>query len=208
MQTELGYDPEKFMQNSDGHLVPIENVSEADKLKDQLIHDLLAKAVTQSETLARLKAQTMSDILTFVETIGEKYDVKIGGKVGNISLVSFDGMSKVAIAINKTMQIDEVNLAAAKAIIDECLTEWAEDSRPELGVIVSNAFQTNGKGRVDTKSILALIKLKIEDPRWKRAMQALKDGIHNDGKKTYVRFHKRGGVDDKWEPVSLDFAKL
>jgi len=208
MNKDIGYDPAKFMKNSDGHLVPVENVSDVDKLKDELIRELITDATQESDHLARIKAKAMGDVLAFVETVAEKYEAKIGGDGGNISLVSFDGMSRVSIAVNKTLEIDEANLTAAKAIIDECLTEWAEDSRPELREIVTAAFNTNGKGRVDTKSILALLKLSIEDKRWKMAMQALRDGLHSDGKKTYVRFHKRAGDDNAWQAISLDIAKL
>jgi len=208
MSIDLGYDPTKFMQNADGHLVPVESVSELDKLKDELIEQLLGKAAAESEQLARLKAEAMGDILGFAEVVAEKYGAKFGGKEGNLSLVSFDGMRKVAIAVNKTLEIDEANLLAAKSLIDECLTEWAQDSRPELKVIITEAFKTDGKGRVNTKSILALLKLKIEDKRWKSAMQALRDGLHSDGKKTYVRFHKRTGTDNAWETISLDISKL
>lgn len=208
MNKDLGYDPTKFKMNADGNLVPVENISELDRLKDDLVEQLLGKAISESEQLARIKAETMSDIMGFADMVAEEYGAKLGGKEGNLSLVSFDGMRKVSIAVNKTLEIDEANLLAAKSLIDECLTEWAEDSRPELKVIITEAFKTDGKGRVNTKSILALLKLKIEDPRWKNAMQALRDGLHSDGKKTYVRFHQRTGKDNAWEAISLDISKL
>lgn len=208
MNKDLGYDPEKFMKNSDGHLVPVENVSEVDKLTDKTISELIGVAILESERLGRLKAQAMGDVLALQEIVAEKYETTIGGKGGNMTLTSFDGKRRVQVAVAKTMEIDELHLNAAKKIIDECLTEWAEDSRPELKEVVSNAFKTSGKGRVDTKSILALMRLKIEDKRWKTAMAALQDGLRSDGSKTYIRFYQRSGTDNALKAIPLDIAKL
>ncbi|MDT4878980.1 hypothetical protein FQZ97_1146180 [compost metagenome] len=49
------------------------------------------------------------------------------------------------------------------------------------------------------------MRLEIDDPEWKRAMEALKDSIQVNGKAVYIRVYKRVG-DDRYEPVNLGLA--
>ncbi|WYK06760.1 DUF3164 family protein [Cereibacter sphaeroides f. sp. denitrificans] len=63
-------------------------------------------------------------------------------------------------------------LRQVKALIDECLTEWAADSRPEIRDIVTRAFNTDRPGRVNRSEIFMLLSSKIGGPPWQAAMRA------------------------------------
>jgi hypothetical protein len=97
-------------------------------------------------------------------------------------------------------------LQAAKTIVDECLTEWAADGRAELRALVTRAFQVDVEGRVNRSEIFMLLRVEIDDERWKQAMSAVRDSIRVIGQATYVRLHKRPNASARWEPISIDLA--
>lgn len=70
--------------------------------------------------LAQFKVAAMNEVTEFVERSLAEYDVKHGGKKGNVTLISFDGAYKVVRQMQETLVFDE-RLQAAKALIDECI---------------------------------------------------------------------------------------
>ena len=52
-----------------------------------------------------------------------------------------------------------------------------------------------------------LLRLEIEDERWGRAMQAIRDAMRVVGSKTYVRCYRRDRLDAEWRAVTIDLAK-
>ena len=149
----------------------------------------------------------MGDVAAFVQLSAEQYGAKVGGNKGNLTLTSYDGRFKVQRSIAETLVFDE-RLQAAKELIDECITEWTEGSRDELKALINDAFQVDKEGRINTGRVLSLRRLKINDDRWQRAMQAVSDSLQVAGSKAYLRIYVRRDGDGKYEPVSLDLAAL
>ena len=50
--------------------------------------------------------------------------------------------------------------------------------------------------------------LKIRDPKWQSAMQAIADSIQTASTKPYVRFYKRNDTTGEYESISLDVAAV
>lgn len=199
--------PAGYMRNAVGHLVPVEMVSELDMMRDAVVQELISDAKAMAALLARFKAKTFTDIHAFAATSAAKYDTSWGGKKGNITLSSFDGRYQVRLASSDNVAFDE-RLQVAKALIDECLNEWTESSRPEIKVIVQQAFNTDKEGQVNVGRILALQRLDIQDDRWQRAMKAIRDGVTVTGTKLYVRFYERIKGTDEFQAISLDIAAV
>ena len=99
-------------------------------------------------------------------------------------------------------------LQVAKGLIDECLNEWSADSRPEIQAIVTRAFNTDKEGQINRAEIFMLLRLDIEDHRWRRAMDAIRDAMRVVGKATYVRVKHRPDTEAHWQTVLLDIAKV
>jgi len=59
----------------------------------------------------------MDDVGAFIQLSAEKYEVKVGGNKGNVSLLSFDGRYKIVRQVAENITFDE-RLQAAKALID------------------------------------------------------------------------------------------
>mgnify|MGYP000097181014 CR=1 FL=1 len=51
------------------------------------------------------------------------------------------------------------------------------------------------------------LRLDIDDPRWVKAMQAIRDAMRVIGSKVYVRCHRRDTFDAPWQPITTGLAK-
>lgn len=196
----------EYMENALGHLVPRAQIKEVDLARHELVMEKVAKIRRMQEDLGRLKAEIMDDVEAFVALSAEKYDVRLGGPKGNITLASFDGRYQIKRQISEHLSFDE-RLQAAKALIDECLKSWTEGSPSELQAIVNDAFAVDREGRINTGRILGLRRLEIKDDRWQRAMAAISDSIQVTGVKAYFRAYERDNH-GKMVAIPLDMAAL
>lgn len=199
--------PEGYRKNAEGHLIPISTIKEIDLERDRLVHEIVEKAKNLNEKIADFKEAAFGDIAAFIDLSAEKYGVTMRGVIGkgNITLFSFDGQYKVQRAISEHLVFDE-RLMAAKALIDACITEWAHDSRPEIQVLVNDAFRVDKAGKINTGRVLGLRRLSIEDERWKQAMQAISESVQVVGSKSYIRVYERIGETDQYRSIPLDIA--
>ena len=202
----MQFDTEKYMQNAQGAWVNIENIKERDLLCDQLVKGIVPEFKAMQEAMRALKEKTYEDIAAFISLSLERYGVKVGGDKGNVTLMSFDGNYKVVRSMADNMTFDE-GILAAQSLIGECLTEWTEDSRPELRSIVERAFKQDKQGNISTAAVLDLRRLEIADERWQRAMQAISDSLQVVFAKSYIRVLEKDGKGG-WRNITLDFAKI
>ena len=199
--------PEGYRADAKGCLVPETMIKPIDRARDELVQELARQAKGVSDGLRDFKAKVFADINAFVDLSAEQYDVKLGGKKGNLTLFSFDGAFKVQVAIAEHMVFDE-RLQAAKHLIDECIIDWSQGSRDEIKVLVQSAFQTDKEGKINTGRVLALRRLDIRDEKWQKAMQAISESLQVVGSKEYIRFYERVGDSDQYQPISLDLAAV
>ncbi|QEY23538.1 DUF3164 family protein [Neisseria animalis] len=196
----------QYRQDAKGNLIPLANIKETDLLRDELVMEIVGKAQAVQENIADFKRQAMDDIAAFAQLSADRYDVKLGGKKGNISLHSFDGQYRVNLAIQDTLVFDE-GLLAAKALIDECINEWTEGSRSELKTLINAAFQVDKEGNLSTARVLGLRRLEIKDRKWQTAMEALSDSLQVHTSKPFVRVYKRDAA-GAYQLMNLDIAKV
>lgn len=194
----------RYWTDGKGALVPDELVKAIDKERDELVYGFVGKAMALQAQMQAFKKQVFDDVAAFVALSSEKYNVQMGGRKGNLTLFSFDGVYKLQVAVADHIRFDE-RIHAGKALIDECLHEWAENARPELRSLIDNAFQVDKEGNLSTARILSLRRVEIQDERWTKAMQAIADSIQVVGSKDYIRFYQRD-QNGKYQPISLDMA--
>lgn len=202
MQAELV--PEGYKRNAVGYLVPVERVKEVDLMRDQFVADVIARARAISEVVADFKAHLAADLQAFLELSAEKYQAKLGSGRGNVTLTSFDGRYQILRAVSDQITFDE-RLQSAKALIDDCLHIWTKDSGSEIQALIEHAFQTDRQGKINTKRILGLRQLKIDDETWLRAMEAIADAVTITGSRTYFRIYERDER-GKYVQIPLDFS--
>ncbi|WP_435608741.1 DUF3164 family protein [Pseudomonas knackmussii] len=197
--------PAGFVMNAAGHLVPEHQVREHDKLRDQVARDLVTQALQIHDALARFKALALEDIADLIRISGDKYGVTLGGKKGNVSIFTYDGRYKIERAqADRIVFTDEI--LAAKELIDQCIRAWSKGANDHLRVLVDRAFRANRQGQIKTNDVLSLLRVEIDDPDWKRAMQALRDSIQVNGQAVYIRVFQRDGMTDRYLPISLNIA--
>lgn len=196
-----------YIEDAQGRLVHVDNVKEIDKTRHGLVRQIVKSAEQVRDQMARLKENAMSEIEAFVEMSAAEYGVKLGGRKGNLNLLTYDGRYKVQVQVADYVVPDE-RLQAAKALIDQLLNSWTQDSRSEVKTIINDAFAVDKEGKFNLREILRLRRLEIDDPEWKKAMDAISDSLQVVGSKSYMRVYKRVGKENKWQPVSLDFAAL
>lgn len=199
--------PDGYMQDAKGALWPKESIKEIDLMRDSIVREIAARARAQSEQLSKFKAGVFGDIEAFIQLSGEKYGVQMGGKKGNVSLLSFDGRFRVQRAVSDSLAFDE-RLQIAKELVNECIHLWSEGSRSEIRALINDAFQVDKEGRVNVARILGLRRLDIKDEKWNSAMTAIGESIQVAGSKTYFRVYERVGDSDQYQAISLDIAAV
>ncbi|MFA5719387.1 MAG: DUF3164 family protein [Desulfobulbaceae bacterium] len=196
--------PAGYMQNAMGHLVPVESIKEEDKLRDEFVRSTVTEARMIADVVAGFKRRLDAEMQAFLDMSAEQYGAALGGAKGNVTLTSFDGKYQVLRAVSDQLDFNE-KLQAAKSLIDECLREWTKDSRSEIRALIDQAFQVDKKGRINAKRILSLRQLKIDDPTWQRAMEAIADAVTVTGSRVYFRIYERD-EHGNYRQIPLDFS--
>ena len=199
--------PAGYWQDASGSLIPESKLKDIDKLRHQVVTDLCLMAEKSRDGLADFKARAMQEVAALVSTSMEQYGVKAGGEKGNVTLISFDGRYKLVRSMQDKLTFGE-QLMAAKALIDECVHEWAQGANDNIKALVNHAFQTDKEGKINTGRVLGLRRLEIRDAKWQSAMQAIADSMQTASTKPYVRFYKRNDTTGEYQPISLDVAAV
>lgn len=196
-----------YYEDRQGRMIPARKVRASDLLEDQFVRGLMEKADALSAQMRAFKAAVFGDVDTFVALLHEKYEVKVGGKRGNMTFTSYDGRLQIKVQVTDHMRFGP-ELQVAKSLIDECIREWATETNDNIRVLVEHAFRTDKEGKVSRESVFALRRVEIADPRWERAMKAIADSVMIESTSRYVRFYRRDSQEAAWQPVSHDLANL
>lgn len=199
--------PEGYKEDANGNLVPLAKIKEIDLMRDNLVIEIVQEAIELSELIKSFKHNVFGNVAAFVQLSGEQYGAKLGGNKGNVTLTSYDGRYKIQRAHADGLVFDE-RVQAAKALIDGCISKWAEGINDNIRVLVNGAFEVDKEGKISTSKVLSLRKYKIEDADWHKAMDAISDSLRVAGTKAYVRIYKRVGDSEEYTPISLDMARV
>jgi hypothetical protein len=193
------------MEDSKGRLVPLTNVRPHDLQRDELVRDLVARCEAHRAEAADLKARLLDDIAAHIQLVAEKYDVQITGKAGNVSLVSYDGRLKVERVTAERISVGE-QIQAAEHLVRQILDEIEE---PTARAIVDRAFRRDRKtGELSASRLIDLIAVDIDDERWRRAVQAIRDALQTSGTATYFRAYRRDDQNAPWQQIAIDFSAV
>lgn len=198
--------PAGFRKNALGHLVPDEQIKPVDKVRDDVVTDIVKAAKVLRQAMLDFKLATMGQITDFVDLSASEYGVKFGGSKGNISLTSFDGQFQVRRAVGEHRVFDE-RIQTAKVLIDECIHSWSGGADTRLMAMVEHAFRVDQQGQINVNQVLSLRQLDIDDAKWKQAMDAIADAIQITGTSEYLRLYERQ-ASGKYTQLPLDISSL
>jgi len=198
--------PEGYMQDRKGRLVPEAQVSDYDLEMNAFVKSQIAKARELQSQLRGFKKSAFNDCYAWLDLVAEKYGRQHGGQKGNVTFSTFDGSQQIRISVQDYLEFGP-ELQVAKEIIDECLTEWSVGANENLQAIIADAFEVDKEGKLNTGRILSLRRIKITDPRWLEAMEAISESLQVAVSKTYINFREKG-PDGKLNNIPLDLAAL
>ncbi|AZD92020.1 MULTISPECIES: DUF3164 family protein [Pseudomonas] len=197
--------PEGFVRNAIGHLVPVDQVREQDKLRDQVAGELAEAAKKLHLDLKNFKKKSLGDIADLISIAGERYGVQMGGKKGNVTIATYDGKYKVVRSHADRLTFTE-EMEVAKVMVYDCIKTWSKGADNHLLAIVDRTFSPNRNGQIKTSDVLDLLRLEIDDDTWKAAMKAVKDSILVSGSAVYIRVYERVNGTDEYRAIPLDLA--
>ena len=194
----------KYLKDRKGRVVPIQQIDEHDIEMDAFVRKQVSKAKELQAVLRQFKQNAFDDCYAFMGLLAEKYNRKIGGQKGNVTFSTFDGSMQIRIAVQDTLTFGP-ELQIAKQIIDECLNDWAKDANQNLKTLITDAFEVDKEGELNTGRILSLRRIKIQDKRWEQAMDAISESLRIAVSKTYINFKEKDHI-GKYNNISLDIA--
>lgn len=196
-----------YLTTPQGAEMPISKIKPVDLKRHDLVMDIVGDTKAMQELMREYKERTREKIHGFLDEVAKEYGTSMGGKGGNVTLSNYSQTFKVSVSVNQIMSFTE-QLTIAEQLVNECLDVWTKDSDENLKAFIKTAFYRTKEGGVSVGKMLSLLRLDINDEKWRQAMRALKDSMITTDSKSYVRVHERANVDEKWEQIPLDVAKV
>lgn len=202
----MSINKEEYMKDRKGRLVPVDQVSDYDLAMDSFVREQVALATAKSAELGDFKSRAFDECYAWLDLVAEKFGRTRGGAKGNVTFSTFDGSEQISIRVQDSLTFGP-ELQIAKDLIDECVTEWSEGANINLRAIISDAFQVDKEGQLSLSRILSLRRVKIQDERWLKAMEAISESLQVAVSKTYINFRKKN-QDGKLIYIPLDIAAI
>ena len=191
------------MRDSNGNDIPIKYVSKYDKARDRVTRRILARFLKARKDLEKIVADCIVDL---DELKGTKD--KLGSK-GNFSAQSFDGLISVEIRQQYNIRLDE-RVARARemmlAYVDGILAKVGGNDAQALRLIVQEAFRANSDGILPTGKILSLMRMEIDNDKWREAKLILQDAIKPQKGKRYLKCNRRASIQADFRSIRLDIS--
>lgn len=185
--------------------VPEQYIPAIDKKRDKLVEATFKKVVKLAEKIAETKVEIVGSIDRYLDEIAKENRVRENWK-GNILLQNFDKSLVIERRIDDHIGFDE-KLQMVKTIVDKWLSDRLDGIDENLGKVITQAFNVDKQGRVNTAMLMKLLHLEIEDSEWKKAMRMLKESIIIKSSKQSINFRRKVKKDsgETWEAVVLNF---
>jgi hypothetical protein len=206
MRTQV-IDGKVYYKNAMGKLIPEELVRPIDQARDELVNGIAEKITALRLAIMDVKVSCMEDIDRFVKVAAAQYGVRLGGdRKGNLTLSSYDGSIRISVAMSERIGFTE-EIWAAKAILDDLITDATKDTKPFVRELVSRAFRVR-QGSLDAKEILRLRSYEVHDePQWDRAMEIIDKARRIESTQPCFRIHFRD-ASGKYQLLNLDFSTV
>lgn len=188
-----------------GRPIPEQYIPATDKKRDKLVESTFKKVVKLAEKISETKVEIVSAIDKYLNELAKENRTRENWK-GNILLHNFDKSLVIDRRIDDNIGFDE-KLHMVKTIVDKWLYDRLNGIDENLGKVITQAFNVDKQGRVNTAMLMKLLHLEIEDSEWKKAMRLLKESIIIKSSKQYINFKRKVKQDsgEIWETIVLNF---
>ncbi|MEE8657695.1 Sulfate transporter [Acetobacteraceae bacterium EV16G] len=200
--------PVRTLRDAEGRDIPQTSIRPEIVIQHDTAMKLAARFQALHDHVQSEKAAIFAEIDAFQALIFQEYNVKLGGRVGGLTLVSFDDQVRVETSRYHYQQLTPA-LPAAQALINEILDDLTEGATADLRALVSAAFQKDERtGRINVQRILDLKRLSLNHPKWPDAVRALNDAVASAGSKMAVRCKVRPEEGVPYEQIVVDFSRV
>jgi len=185
----------------EGIEVPVKYIKPEDQKRDEMVTGVFQIIEKLEKDIEKARENTQKLVNEYLEATAANYGEKWQG---NAELRDFSHEYKIEIQNSKRIAFDE-KLQIAKTKIDECVKKWSQNTSGKIKLIIDKAFRTDKQGKIDTKLVLGLRDIEIDDDEWKEAMELIANSVTITGSKQYIRFYRKK-EDGTFESVKLDFC--
>ena len=164
----------KMMTDSTGAQIPVKYVSAYDKARDRVtrrIHARFEKARGLLEAVVSESITDLDELAKLKESLGTK---------GNFSARSFDGLIQVSIRQQYNIRLDE-RVIRARELMMEYIGGVLDRAQgvdvSALRLLIAEAFKANSQGYLSTGRVLALMRMEVNDAKWREAKMILQEAL-------------------------------
>lgn len=72
--------PPGYCVDAKSAFIPVKILKNIDMVRDQLVGEIITKAIELNRLMAQFKESTFADVAAFVDLSASEYDVKLGGE--------------------------------------------------------------------------------------------------------------------------------
>lgn len=195
--------PIKTMRDRNGYDVPMNRVSQFEKLCDRNVRRIHKRRVAARKMLEKMVAADIADIAE-IRGAADRRGVK-----GNFQASSFDGLILVELRQQYVMTLDE-RAARARDLMLEYVTSVLDRATGTdttvLRRLVEAAFRPNSKGFLPMSKIFELMRMEVKDGRWNEARGLLQDAIKPVKGRQYLSCATRTSTQSDWQMIKVDAA--
>ncbi len=188
-----------------GAEIPAKYVPSIKKKEDRTVSKIHQKALKLHNMLKEFKEEAIIMADDMYREMAMENKIMLDDKPHNFTLFSFDKSIKIEMQVHNRIEFDST-IDFAQQKINEFLEEKTKGIDDELIVIIQSAFKTS-RGRLDAKKIMQLFSLKINHPKWKEAMEILKNSMNINHTKRYLNIYAKD-EEGKYKLVTLNFSAL
>jgi hypothetical protein len=187
-----------------GRMIPCEYIPQNELNKSKILEWLFALAMKMHEELAMFKTAANNEVQSYLDHIAAEYGQNY---TGNCMISNFSDTQRIVFKQTTKMVANETINVAIKSV-DDCIKSWSEGINESLIAIINDALRVDTYGKRDLKQMMRLFTLEIDDPNWRRAMEALKASIKTVESKKYMYFEYRDDEAGDWKSIKLDFSAV
>ena len=191
------------MTDSTGNIIPLKYVSAYDKARDKVTRRILARFEKARKALEMVVAESIKD-LDELAKLKDSFGVK-----GNISARSFDGLIQVSIRQQYNIRLDERVVKARELMLDyvnSVLDRVDGVDVSALRLLVTEAFKANSQGSLSTGRVLALMRMEVNNDKWREAKMILQDALKPERGKQYLICERRESTQEDFHSIRLDIS--
>ena len=191
------------MIDSNGDAIPLKYVSAYDKARDRVTRRILARFEKARSALEAVVADSIKDLDELA-----KLKESLGAK-GNFSARSFDGLIQVSIRQQYNIRLDERVIRARELMLEyvgSVLDRVNGVDVSALRLLVKEAFKANSQGFLSTGRILSLMRMEVNNEKWREAKMILQEALKPEKGKQYLICERRKTTQGDFKSIRRDIA--